>query len=220
MNGVLVHSTKGWLFETIMNDGRLKPSSVTDSKGNDYKGPNIFFELVPEDLSLKTRKSHFTGGLVQFIMKPNFIEAYGKKDYKITSYDKELEKYGPMLYPDHKVWFSTDWLYGMFLNDEEDKSVNYDPTKSLQENIKLFHDALKTFKGKHYKKYFDINMRNEVVVQSKSIPLKNNVLVIFYRTTDDEKIKKLQEQYPDYIFTNKQSTLDKIVRDYYDSLDL
>jgi hypothetical protein len=217
MNGVLVHSTKPWYIQTLLEDGRLKSSSVTkNEEGNEYFGSNIFFELVPEDVSLKSKRSIFVGGSIQLIFKPTILESYGKKKYKPVPEDKQLKKFQEL--PKQKVWFSNDWLHGKFYNgNEEYQSLNYNPDKSLYDNIKDFRDLLKNSPYKKYKKYYDFNMNNEVVVQSRSIPLKNNLLVIFIRAASDEKIEKYRKDYPEYTFTNSRKDLDKIVKDYYQS---
>jgi hypothetical protein len=217
MNGVLVHSTKPWYIETLLEEGRLKPSSVTkNEKGNDYLGSNIFFELVPEDISLKSKNSIFSGGSIQLIFKPDILEKYGKKKYRPTSYDKELEEFQEL--PKRKVWFSNEWVYGKFYKPHDIyESVNYNPKVSLYENIKLFRDLIKNSSHKKYKQYFDLTMMNEVVIQSRSIPLKNNLLVIFIKSASNDKIEKYRKDYSEYIFTNNCKELDTIINNYYQS---
>jgi hypothetical protein len=217
MNGVLVHGTSLY-FKHILKDGALKPQSVTKAKyGNgDYEGGNIFFELVPEDIKLKSKRNQFRGGIFQFFFKPEIMEVYGQKEYKISKKRRDkIELEGKFEVPKQKVWFSTGWVYGNF---KKDKSLNYDNTKSLQENIKIFHDKVVSIPEKRYKTDFHSEfMQNEVVFQSKGIPLENNLLVI-YMDDPDKYIKKYSEKYPQYIFTNDRKIVDKIVKQYYETL--
>jgi hypothetical protein len=217
MNGVLVHGTSFYL-KKILKDGTLKPQSATNAKfGNgDYEGDDIFFELVPEDIKLKSKRNQFEGGIFQFFFKPEIMEIYGQKEYKISKKRRDkIELEGKIEVPKQKVWFSTGWFYGKF---KKDRSLNYDNTKSLQENIKIFHDKVANIPEKRYKTDFhSVYMQNEVVFQSKGIPLENNLLVI-YMDDPDKYIKKYSEKYPQYIFTNDRKVVDKIVKIYYETL--
>ena len=216
MNGILAHSSPGDYLDTILKEGKLKPSSITNIESNDYHGSNIFFTLIPEDINIKDK--HLLNKKVVFYFKPALLETYGKKQFKSTIFDKEImEEYRHDIYPTQKVWFTTGWNFGLF----EEKlrkgmiSINYNPELSLQENIKLFNKILHKVKPKYIFKLLSIfHFENEVVIQSNSIPLKKNLLTVYL----DEKyynLKVYRERYPNYTFVGNKKDLAKIVKDYY-----
>jgi hypothetical protein len=215
MKGVLIHCSSREYFDLILQDGRLKPSSVTNVESeNDYHGSNIFFTLVPEDVK------KFRTPSICFYFKPVLMEKYGKMNFRPSIFDKESMKYdkGRKVFPKQKAWFNNAWLYGSFYKegDKEYKSINYNPEKSLQENIQIFRDVLSNSQGLfNYKKL--VSFSNELVIQSRSIPLKNNLLVIYLSGVrfPDEEVEKISKKYPDYRFTNKEKELKKIVKEYY-----
>ena len=206
MYGILVHTTSYEYLENILKDKSLKPSSITNvESNNDYYGPNIFFQLITEEKELKSEKSIYGFGNVHFFLKPTIIEKYGKKKFIPTNYDIETMKYNSenKEFPMYKSWFNNAWLHGSFYKkNKEYKSVNYNPKKSLQENIKIFYNESK-----------DIPV-NELVIRSKSIPLKSNLLIIFIKDSN-EVVDKYIKKYPMYNFTNNRNVLEKGLKSYF-----
>jgi hypothetical protein len=119
MNGILAHSSHKEYLDIILDEGKLKPSSITNVESfNEYHGSNIFFTLIPEDINVKS-KNLFINHSIVFYFKSDILETYGKKKFKPTKYDKEIsEEYrfgtNPIVYPKQKVWFTTGWNFGLF----------------------------------------------------------------------------------------------------------
>jgi len=229
MQGFLLHSTGEENLENILQSGRLKPSSITNKIGNDYKGSNIFFQLVPEDINVKSKNVYFWGGEFKLFFKYDILQKYGNKRFRPTKYDREyLQKYGSNKFPKYKVWYNTNWCYGSFqdyiaLNKKQTKkgcfSYNYDPSLSVKENIKFFRNKKEMELGGLRRKYkvdrYNIAEHNEVVVQTRSIPLKDNLLVIYNPFLTKDGIEYYKFNFPEYRFVNDIKEAIKIVKRYY-----
>jgi hypothetical protein len=90
MQGFLLHSTNEENIDEVLDSGRLKPSSITGKDGNDYKGSNIFFQLVPEDINIRNKNVYFWGGPFKFFFKYYILEKYGSKRFRPTKYDRQF----------------------------------------------------------------------------------------------------------------------------------
>jgi hypothetical protein len=77
--------------------------------------------------------------------------------------------------------WSPDWYYG----DIMDKSILYNKTKTPIENINLWNSNLNPIKNNRW--------RQEVIFKEDEIPLKDNLIGVFYDGSDDfkDKIPKL-----------------------------
>jgi hypothetical protein len=230
MQGFLLHSTSEENLDDILQLGRLKPSSITDKIGNDYKGSNIFFQLVPEDIKIKSKNVNFYGGEIKLFFKYDILQKYGSKRFRLTKYDREYsKKYKATSIPKYKVWYNTNWCYGSFRDNEEYKklkfkkpiclSYDYNPSLSVKENIKFFRNKkesqLEGFKRKYKVDRYDVAEHNELVIQARSIPLKDNLLVIYGQFLTKEEIEYYKFNFPEYTFTNDIKEAIKIVKRYY-----
>ena len=211
MKGILVHTTTYEYFDSILKAKSLKPPSETDGEGNGvYYGPDIFFHLVTEDKDLQNGENMFGFGRVQFFLKPTVMKKYGMKKFVPTKRDIQNMKYHPedKEFPKYKCWYNNAWIGGNFYKkDKEYKSVNYDPSKSLQENIQIFHDTPE-----------ELMFGNELILRSKSIPLQSNLLLIFIKDSN-EAVQKYKEAYPMYTFTNDRNILTNVINFYYEHTD-
>jgi hypothetical protein len=224
MKGILAHSSYEEYLDIILDEGKLKPISSTNVKSfNEYHGSNIFFTLIPEDINVKS-KNFFANHSIVFYFKSDILETYGKKKFKPTKYDKEVEEYNnknKYTYPKQKVWFNTGWNFGLFKkkNSDDLKSINYEPDLSLQDNIKLFSDILHEVKPKNiFKDLSSFNFHNELVIQSNSIPFKKNLLTIYLDEGYVHTLKFYRERYPEYTFVGNNKELAKIVKEYYETI--
>jgi hypothetical protein len=62
---------------------------------------------------------------------------------------------------------------------------------------------------------YNIAEHNEVVVQARSIPLKDNLLVIYGQFLTKEEIEYYKFNFPEYHFVNDIKEAIKIVKRYY-----
>ena len=162
MKGILVHSTTRENLESILSDGALYDSSKTEGEfdeGEAYKqtlNNKIFFQLVFEPITITGDYQLDKGFNNKYILlfDSSMIEEYGNKKYvknetqeKILKNFTSKERRETYLENDvqkTKVWFNIDWYHGGFhklSRDGKERSFNYDPKVSVEDNIKEFYDA-------------------------------------------------------------------------------
>jgi len=215
MKGLLVHNTSFKKGEQILKTGYLKSVSevpenteyLYDSDDEEEKEQylntlrnKIFLSLLFETKKFDKRKikTAGVGPQLNFFFDPKIMTDYGNKDYsekykiKILCNREIVPEY---LIPKVRCWINRDWYRGYFLKKLA-KSLEYDKTKTLEENIKLFYKNIKPENPK---------LRNEVIINDKKVKLSKYLLAVGVDNHYDKKyIENLREEYPDIMFFDNE----------------
>jgi hypothetical protein len=207
MKGLCVHNTTYIKGEQILESGYLKSVSevpenaeyLYDSDDEEEKESyletlrnKIFLSLLFETkkFNMKKMKKAGVGSNFNFYFDPKIMTDYGNMDYSEKYKIKSVAK---IFDPKVRCWINKDWYRGYFL--KKFHSLEYDKTKSLEENIKLFY---KNIKPKNPK------LRNEVIINDKKFKLSKYLLAVGVGSNDDKYIEDLRTDYPDIMFFNKE----------------
>lgn len=222
MKGLLIHNTRS--IDKILESHKLIPKKNLEEKPDvDWDGPDdiplLFFSLMFEDKTTLVNKSSlmlFWRNTIFF--DSQLLEDYGKKKFKFKKLYKDffINKHHSEK-PETKVWFNTSWSHGKFNTSENDNfSVNYDPSISIKKNIKIFHDAkvlsVENNNLKYDTRYDNFKHQNEVVVYDETIEISRYILGIYIEK--DILREKLKKQYPQYNIMDKSET-NKFIKNYF-----
>lgn len=214
MKGLLVHNTTYTKGKQILESGYLKSVSevpenaeyLYDSDDEEEKERylntlrnKIFLSLLFETkkVSMKKMRTAGVGPGFNFYFDPKIMSDYGHMDYsekykiKILSNKPIVPDY---LIPKVRCWINKDWGRGYFTKTFH--SLEYNKTKSLEENIKLFYKNIKPENPK---------LRNEVVINDKKFKFSKYLLAVGVDNHYDKNyIEDLRIDYPDIIFFKKE----------------
>jgi hypothetical protein len=224
MKGLLIHNTKS--VEKILITGKLKSrKNLSKTPEYNWDGPDdiplIFFNLMFEDkvctINDKIPVEFFISSTLFFNSK--LLKDLGSKRLRIKSeYKKFFTRKEKYIRPNRKIWFNTDWSYGVY-NPEGNKSfsVDYDENLSLNKNIQLFHDAkvisMEKNNFKYSSKYRGFYHNNEIVIFDEDIDISKYLLGIYIK--DEDLYIKLKTKYPQYNIMNKEET-NKFILNYFE----
>jgi hypothetical protein len=208
MKGLLVHNTTYTKGIQILESGYLKSVSevpenaeyLYDSDDEEEKEQylntlrnKIFLSLLFETkkVSMKKMRTAGVGQGFNFYFDPKIMSDYGHMDYSEKYKIKSVAK---IFDPKVRCWINKDWYRGYFL--KKFNSLEYDKTKSLEENIELFYKNIKPENPK---------LKNEVIINDKKFKLSKYLLAVGVDNHYDKNyIEDLRADYPDIIFFDKE----------------
>lgn len=218
MKGLLVHNTTFNKGIQILDSGYLKSvSEVPENAEYLYDSDDeeeveqylntlknkIFLSLLFETKKVnkkKLRNAGILGPQINFFFDPKIMEDYGHMDYNEKYKIKILWNNPKVIIPEHLIpktrcWINKDWGRGYFTKTFN--SLEYNRTKSLEENIKLFYKNIKPENPR---------LKNEVIINDKKFKLSKYLLAVGVDGHHKKYIEELREDYPDIIFFNEEET--------------